>query len=190
MDETTKALHYILSPEQLRQVVTDERQLRHDLSSVIEEFAIVKPQLAGSNTIGANEGLELALRSDINQNVLSMLGEADNYSQEQEQAKFLENGDGHREEYNHQFMNMKQKANGFEFDEEIEELEESYPGGPPSQMMSAENFFLSVCLFMVVLLAIVLCITKKRRSSRSVDSQVTKYKSLSASFGQSAAMTL
>ncbi len=61
-------------------------------------------------------------------------------------------------------MNMKQQANGFEFDEEIEEIEESYPGGPPSSMMSAENFFLSVCLFMVVLLAIVLCITRKRRS--------------------------
>lgn len=72
LDETAKALNYVLSPEQRRMVQCDTKELKHDLSSIIEEYSIVKPTLPGNTATASegsllsNNGLSLALRSDIN----------------------------------------------------------------------------------------------------------------------------
>lgn len=70
LDETAKALNYVLSPEQQRMVQVDTKELKHDLSSIIEEYSIVKPTLPGNAASaaaqGSKNGLSLALRSDIN----------------------------------------------------------------------------------------------------------------------------
>lgn len=68
--------------------------------------------------------------------------------------------------------------NGIDFDEDLEEFEEAWS----MDFMSEENFFLAMILFVVVTLGIILYVQKKRRSQRQVDSQVTKYKSLGATF--------
>jgi len=61
----------VLSPEQRRMVQTDTKELKHDLASIIEEYSIVKPTLPGNSaeerSLGSNNGLSLALRSDINE---------------------------------------------------------------------------------------------------------------------------
>jgi len=65
-------LNYVLSPEQRRMVQCDTKELKHDLSSIIEEYSIVKPTLPGNTATASegsllsNNGLSLALRSDIN----------------------------------------------------------------------------------------------------------------------------
>ena len=70
LDETAKALNYVLSPEQRRMIQCDTKELKHDLSSIIEEYSIVKSTLPGNaasdGSLLSNNGLSLALRSDIN----------------------------------------------------------------------------------------------------------------------------
>ena len=48
--------------------------------------------------------------------------------------------------------------------------------------ISSENFFLSCIFVIVILLGLFLYLTRKRQMARPIDSQVSKYKSLSASY--------
>ena len=52
--------------------------------------------------------------------------------------------------------------------------------------ISSENFFLSCIFVIVILLGLFLYLTRKRQMARPIDSQVSKYKSLSASYAQRA----
>ena len=75
--------------------------------------------------------------------------------------------------------------NGFEFDEEIEEIEDTMNEGSQFFNFSEENAFLAVILFCVIALFTFLFMTRKKRASRSFDAQVsTKYRTLSAQLGQ------
>jgi len=86
-------------------------------------------------------------------------------------------------------LNMNQEAtNGLEFDEEIQDIEESMPGYSPSSLISAENQFLSIVLAVAIMLGLAIYCISKKRHSRSVDSQVSKYKSLSANYGDVASL--
>jgi len=65
--------------------------------------------------------------------------------------------------------------NGWEFDEEIEEIEESLEGGSADvALLSHENLFLLMVLAIVVIFGVILIMfTRKKRAGRSqVDSQV------------------
>lgn len=58
LNEASRVLDYILSPEQKKVVLADEHTLRQELSSVIEEYAIVRPGAAAN-------GMTLGLRNDL-----------------------------------------------------------------------------------------------------------------------------
>ena len=83
---------------------------------------------------------------------------------------------------------MAQKSNGLEFDEEIEEFEESLEnaGSPDKALLSHENLFLLMAMAIVVIFGVIFVMFVRRRyiNRRKTDSQVqNKYKQLGASFG-------
>lgn len=75
-----------------------------------------------------------------------------------------------------------------DFMDEIQEIEEYEDNAeyPNSALLSAENFYLSVILIVIIALGTFLYMNRKKRatnnSSSAADSQVSKYKSLNGSF--------
>ena len=84
-----------------------------------------------------------------------------------------------------EYVNLGQQANGWDFEDEIgefEEVEESWKNLGDNLGFSPENFFLLFIFVIVIALGIFLYLTRKRQMDRPIDSQVSKYKSLSASY--------
>ena len=148
----------------MKTIQKDTQNLKKELSSVIEEYSIVKPKASTNEMV-------LGIRKDLNEVLHAHTGHYSHDPFGQDETS-----------YDEDLKFLKQQANGMEFDEEIEEIEESL-APDQEQMLSEENLFLSLIFAVLLILAIVLYFTRKRRMNRQYNSQVTKYKSLSASFG-------
>ena len=83
LEEANKALNYLLSQEQMKEIQSDTHHLREQLGSLIDEYSIVKPDVA-SNSQKTEEyeltQLTLSLKDDMN----SILNLENHYSEEKE----------------------------------------------------------------------------------------------------------
>ena len=154
--ETQKQLNFILSEEQKQLIQKDTKQLQDQLGKLIDEYSIVKQSSNG-----------LAIRDDFEDIIDQQIPTGYDAINEHEMQEDLQ---------------LQQKPNGWDFEEEIGVAEEveSWTG---LLGVSYENYFLGIMFMIIILLGLFLYLTRKRQQARPMDSQVSKYKSLSASYG-------
>ena len=84
LEEANKALNYLLSQEQMKEIQSDTHHLREQLGSLIDEYSIVKPDVASNSQKKAEDyeltQLTLSLKDDMN----SILNLENHYSEEKE----------------------------------------------------------------------------------------------------------
>ena len=182
LDNTQRSLNYILSDSQKQMIYQDTHTLKEELGDLIDEYSIVKPSSHNTATSAASSNtLTLSLKNQLNYILDPYIEEYEAWVETAEANLGVLNGE-ESEVY------LQQNDNGMDFMDEIQEIEEYEDNAeyPNSALLSAENFYLSVILIVIIALGTFLYMNRKKRatnnSSSAADSQVSKYKSLNGSF--------